>query len=47
MLNQEFREFIQSLNNNKVDYLVIDGYAVAFTVTSAIRKTSIFGFALL
>ena len=30
VLNQDFREFIQSLNDNKVRYLVIGGYAVAF-----------------
>lgn len=30
MLNQDFREFIQSLNDNLVHYLVIGGYAVAF-----------------
>ena len=30
MLNQDFKEFIQSLNANNVRYLVIDGYAVAF-----------------
>lgn len=30
MLNQDFREFIQSLNDNQVHYLVIGGYAVAF-----------------
>ncbi len=29
MLNQDFREFIQSLNDNQVRYLVIGGYAVA------------------
>lgn len=29
MLNQDFREFIQSLNANQVRYLVIGGYAVA------------------
>ncbi|MCG8604505.1 hypothetical protein MJD09_05825 [bacterium] len=29
-MNQDFREFIQSLNDNDVDYLVIGGYAVAF-----------------
>ena len=29
MLGQDFREFIQSLNDNRVRYLVIDGYAVA------------------
>ena len=29
MLNQDFREFIQSLNNNHVRYLVVDAYAVA------------------
>ncbi len=30
MLNQDFKEFIQSLNANDVRYLVIGGYAVAF-----------------
>jgi len=30
VLNQDFKEFIQSLNNNGVRYLVIGGYAVAF-----------------
>ena len=30
MLNKDFREFIQLLNENKVKYLVIGGYAVAF-----------------
>lgn len=30
MLNQDFREFIQSLNDNQVHYLVVGGYAVAF-----------------
>ncbi|MFQ5578754.1 MAG: hypothetical protein ACE5G8_17390 [Anaerolineae bacterium] len=29
MLNQDFKEFIQSLNDNRVRYLVIDGYAAA------------------
>ena len=29
MLNQNFKEFIQSLNDNQVRYLVIGGYAVA------------------
>ena len=29
MLNQDFKEFIQSLNDNQVCYLVIGGYAVA------------------
>ena len=29
MLNQDFKEFIQLLNANKVKYLVIGGYAVA------------------
>lgn len=29
MLNQDFREFIGSLNDNQVRYLVIGGYAVA------------------
>jgi len=30
VLNQDFKEFIQSLNDNKVRYLIIGGYAVAF-----------------
>ncbi len=30
MLNQDFREFIKSLNDNQVRYLVVGGYAVAF-----------------
>ncbi|MCL4869913.1 MAG: nucleotidyltransferase [Anaerolineae bacterium] len=30
MLNQDFREFIESLNTNEVQYLVVGGYAVAF-----------------
>jgi hypothetical protein len=30
VLNQDFREFIQSLNSNQVRYLVVGGYAVAF-----------------
>ena len=29
MLNQDFKEFIQLLNKNRVKYLVIGGYAVA------------------
>ncbi len=29
MLNQDFKEFIQLLNNNQVKYLIIGGYAVA------------------
>ena len=29
MLNQDFKEFIKSLNDNGVRYLVIGGYAVA------------------
>ena len=29
MLNQDFKEFVQSLNDNEVRYLVIRGYAVA------------------
>lgn len=29
MLNQDFREFIKSLNDNRVRYLIIGGYAVA------------------
>ena len=29
MLNQDFKEFIKSLNDNRVQYLVVGGYAVA------------------
>lgn len=29
MLNQDFREFVQSLNANQVRYLIVGGYAVA------------------
>jgi hypothetical protein len=29
VLNKDFKEFIQSLNDNQVHYLVIGGYAVA------------------
>lgn len=29
MLNQDFKEFIQSLNDNQARYLVVGGYAVA------------------
>lgn len=30
VLNQDFKEFLQSLNDNNVRYLVIGGYALAF-----------------
>ena len=30
VLNQDFREFIEQLNEKKVKYLVVGGYAVAF-----------------
>jgi hypothetical protein len=30
VLNPDFKEFLQSLNENKVRYLIIGGYAVAF-----------------
>lgn len=30
ILNPDFTEFIQSLNDNEVQYLVVGGYAVAF-----------------
>lgn len=30
MLNQDFKEFIASLNSHRVRYLVVGGYAVAF-----------------
>lgn len=29
MLNQDFKEFIESLNDNQVRYLVVGGHAVA------------------
>ncbi|WP_228058678.1 nucleotidyltransferase domain-containing protein [Nostoc sp. LEGE 06077] len=29
MLNQDFKEFIQFLNDNNVRYLIVGGYAVA------------------
>jgi Nucleotidyl transferase of unknown function (DUF2204) len=28
IFNEDFREFIQSLNDNKVDYMLVGGYAV-------------------
>ena len=30
MLNKDFREFVESLNSNKVKYLIVGGYAIAF-----------------
>jgi hypothetical protein len=30
MLTKDFREFLELLNNNKVEYLVVGGYAVAY-----------------
>ena len=30
MLNRDFREFIELLNSNKVKYLLVGGYAIAF-----------------
>lgn len=30
MLNGDFREFIELLNSNKVKYLLVSGYAIAF-----------------
>jgi predicted nucleotidyltransferase len=30
VLNQDFKEFVQSLNDNQVRYLIVGGYAVAF-----------------
>jgi hypothetical protein len=29
-LNKDFSEFIEALNNNEVDYLIVGGYAVIF-----------------
>jgi hypothetical protein len=28
IFNEDFREFIQSLNDNKVEYMLVGGYAV-------------------
>ena len=30
VLNKDFREFIESLNDNDVKYLIVGGYAVGF-----------------
>ena len=30
VLNKDFREFIELLNDHKVSYLIVGGYAVAF-----------------
>lgn len=30
VLNQDFKEFLQSLNDNNVRYLIVGGYAMAF-----------------
>ncbi len=30
VLNKDFKEFIESLNENKVQYLIVGGYAVGF-----------------
>jgi predicted nucleotidyltransferase len=30
MLNRDFKEFVKSLNDNNVRYLIVGGYAVAF-----------------
>jgi hypothetical protein len=32
-LNKDFREFIESLNDNQVRYLLVGGYAVAKAIT--------------
>lgn len=29
MLSKDFKEFIELLNKNKVEYLIVGGYAVA------------------
>ena len=39
MLNQDFKEFIQSLNDNDVRYLVVGAMLLHYTVTHATRKT--------
>jgi hypothetical protein len=30
MINKDFKQFIELLNKNKVKYLVVGGYALAF-----------------
>ena len=30
LLHSDFKEFVQLLNKNKVEYLVVGGYAVVF-----------------
>jgi hypothetical protein len=39
MLNQDFKEFIQLLNEYEVRYLVIGGYAVALHCSKIPQKT--------
>ena len=43
-LDKDFKEFIELLNENKVKYLIIAGYAVNFMVIQDIQKIYIFGF---
>ena len=43
VLNQDFKEFIEALNDNGVRYLVVGGYAVALQAIPAIRRISISG----
>lgn len=43
-LNQDFREFLEFLNSNEVEYLVIGGYAVA-AHGHGTRRISTSGFA--
>jgi len=38
MLNQDFREFIQSLNDNEVRYLIVGGCASAVSVKVCVRQ---------
>jgi hypothetical protein len=39
MLNKDFREFLESLNSNKVKYLLVGGYAIALHGTRDIQNT--------
>ena len=39
-LNDDFREFIESLNIDDVRYLVVGGYAVSFPVILDTRRVS-------
>ena len=37
IFNQDFQEFISSLNSNNVEYLLVGGYAVIFDTSSGMN----------